>query len=589
MIYMRLADKKTVKRILESYLIAFALMNVCGRKTTDVFTVIFFVVAYILLGKRVQNASKRDSLIGILTAGLFTAFYVLGNWEALTGGLTNKLFLAFYFGCTLLGLASLFYEGILCVLVNSSNIIIFDGKRDFPIKGFLLSAVLIFLCMLPFLLTNFPAVMTPDSLSQYRQVYGTEALNNHHPWAHTLLFSLFYHIGFAVTQETYSAIAFYTVAQMILVAACISYVWCALYEMGLKKKYCIIGMLLFVIYPYNLIYGVTIWKDILFSMSVLVLSITVFRIHCFLQEGKPAKEIVRDLILYIVCGLGMCILRHNGFYAFVAAAFCFLFIFKKYRKVFAPVTIAIVGMGFLINGPIMNIAGVTPGNYAYKLCIPLQQIGRVVADGCELSREETDALEKINTLDYIPENYQKGGADPMFAWVIYGNQDYLVKNKAEYFKLWVRIGLRYPGKYIQAFLDQTKGYWYPMEPEQVVYFGITENEDGLSSQAVLKGPVVIKLHEILSKLYTIFPLYGILYSMGGMFWLFLLLMAISLRNKKKSAWTAGIPLFFLMLTVFIAVPLVADIRYGYPLLVSIPVVAATTFYDKKKESYSLHS
>ena len=298
MIYMRLADKKTVKRILESYLIAFALMNVCGRKTTDVFTVIFFVVAYILLGKRVQNASKRDSLIGILTAGLFTAFYVLGNWEALTGGLTNKLFLAFYFGCTLLGLASLFYEGILCVLVNSSNIIIFDGKRDFPIKGFLLSAVLIFLCMLPFFLTNFPAVMTPDSLSQYRQVYGTEALNNHHPWTHTLLFSLFYHIGFAVTQETYSAIAFYTVAQMILVAACISYVWCALYEMGLKKKYCVIGMLLFVIYPYNLIYGVTIWKDILFSMSVLVLSITVFRIHCFLREGKPAKEIVRDLILY---------------------------------------------------------------------------------------------------------------------------------------------------------------------------------------------------------------------------------------------------------------------------------------------------
>ena len=138
-------------------------------------------------------------------------------------------------------------------------------------------------------------------------------------------------------------------------------------------------------------------------------------------------------------------------------------------------------------------------------------------------------------------------------------------------------------------MDQTKGYWYPMEPEQVVYFGITENEDGLSSKAVLKGPVVIKLHEILSKLYTIFPLYGILYSMGGMFWLFLLLMAISLRNKNKSAWTAGIPLFFLMLTVFIAVPLVADIRYGYPLLVSIPFVAATPFYDKKKESCSLHS
>ena len=117
-----------------------------------------------------------------------------------------------------------------------------------------------------------------------------------------------------------------------------------------------------------------------------------------------------------------------------------------------------------------------------------------------------------------------------------------------------------------------------MDPEQVVYFGITENENGLVSQPVIKGPAAIKFHELLTKLYTIFPLYGILYSMGGMLWIFLLLMATAIRNRNDGAWITGIPLLLLTLTLFIAVPLVADIRYGYPLLNTVPLVAAFTFY-----------
>lgn len=572
---------------MESYLITFALMNACGRATTDIFTLIFFVVAFSLLGKKAKAQQKKDRVISVATAGVFTAFYVSGNYQALTGGLTNKMFLVFYFGCTIAGLFALFYEGVLFVLVNSTKPVLFEEKKAFPVKGFLMAVGIVFLCMVPFLLTNFPAVMTPDSLSQYRQVAGREGLNDHHPWMHTLLFSLFYHIGFGITKDTYMAIAFYTVAQMLFVSISVAYVWCTLYEMGLKKKYCVTGILLFLIYPYNLIYGVTIWKDILFSMAVLVLTITVFRLHCLAKEEKFGKAAVRDLILYCVCAFFMCMLRHNGFYAFLAAAVIFLIVFRKQWKIFGTVTLAVLCICFLVNGPVMDAAKVKPGNFAYKICIPLQQIARVVADGCELTQEQTEALEKINIPEYIPEHYQRGGADPMFAWVIYGNQEYLVENLPSYLKLWIEIGLQYPQKYVQAFLDQTKGYWYPMDPEQVVYFGITENDDGLTSQAILSGPAVIKFHELLTKLYTIFPLYGMFYSMGGMLWIFLLLMAVAIRNKNEGAVIAGVPLFLLTLTLFIAVPLVADIRYGYPLLIAVPLVAAITFYGKKKETCSL--
>lgn len=580
---MNLKDRGFWKRILESYLIAFALMNACGRRTTDLFTVLFFVTAYGLLGKKAVVREKKDCVISGALACILTAFYVLGNYEALSGGLSNKLFLLFYLGCTITGLLVLFYEGVLAVLINSTRICLFEEKKAFPLKGFIADSAVIFLCMVPFLLTNFPGVMTPDSLAQYRQAAGISAYNDHHPWMHTLLIELFYKIGYAVTGDVYLGIAFYTVAQMLLVSLSVSYVWSALYEMGLKRGYSIIGAALFVICPYNLIYGVTMWKDILFSMAVMVLVVTLFRMYCLIKEGIPAKRMLRDWVLYVVCGFFMCMLRHNGFYAFLVMMFLLAVVFRSQWKIFVPVTAAVVVLCFVIKGPVMNAAEVEPGKYAYKVCMPLQQIARVITDGCELTEEETALLEKINTIDYIPENYQRGGADPMFAWVIYGDQQYLVEHQTEYLKLWISIGLRYPGKYIEAFLDQTKGYWYPMDPEQVVYFGITENENGLVSQPVLKGPAVIKFHELLTKLYTIFPLFGILYSMGGMFWIFLLLMAIAVRNRNDGAWIAGIPVLLLTLTLFIAVPLVADIRYGYPLLITVPLVAAFTFYKPKVE------
>ena len=50
-------------RLVESYLIAFALMNACGRRTTDIFTVIFFVAVYVLLKKMPQTQLKNDLII----------------------------------------------------------------------------------------------------------------------------------------------------------------------------------------------------------------------------------------------------------------------------------------------------------------------------------------------------------------------------------------------------------------------------------------------------------------------------------------------------------------------------------------------
>lgn len=568
-------------RLVESYLIAFALMNACGRRTTDIFTVIFFVAVYVLLKKMPQTQLKNDLIIAKVCAGIFTMCYVLGNKEALSGGLTNRLFLIFYLGCTIVGLFFLFYRCVLWVLVNSTKVRAFEQEKSFSVKSWLGGSGILFLCMVPFLLTNYPGVMTPDSLNQYRQAAGIEGYSDHHPWLHTMLIKLFYELGLMISGNEYFAISCYTIVQMLLVALGIGYVWTTLYELGLKRKYCIAGMVLFAIYPYNLIYAVTIWKDILFTVSVLVLTITLFRMH--LQVNEDKNICCRDLVMYAVCGFFMTMLRHNGFYAFLVSCPVLIWAMRKKWKQLVPVTILILITCFVIKGPVMNSAGVEPGKLAFKLCLPLQQVGRVISDGCDLTPEEIATIEKINVISYVKENYQKGGADPMFAWVIYGNQEYLQENMGEYLQLWISLGMKYPDKYLQAFVDLTKGYWYPMDPEQVLYFGITENENGLVAQPILNGPIIIKIHELLTKLYTIFPMYGIMYSMGAMLWLFILLFAIAGRNKNYGVWVAGLPLLLLTLTLFIAVPLVADIRYGYPLLVTIPSIMALTFRNVQED------
>jgi len=465
-------------KLLESYLIAFALMNACGRRTTDVFTVVFFVIAYLLLKRMPTIQQKKDSLIAGICACIFTVCYVLGNKEALSGGLTNKLFLLFYFGCTTAGLFFLFYRCVLWVLVNSTKIKIFEGRRVFPFQMFWGFAGILFLCMIPLFLSNYPAIMTPDSLSQYRQAAGIGGYSDHHPWFHTLIFQFCYKVGLLISGNEYFAIACYTLVQMLLVSFSIGYVWSAFYELGLKKKYCIVGVALFAIYPYNLIYAVTIWKDVLFSMSVLVLTITLYRL--FLEIKAEEKLKLRDMIIYSLSSFLMCMLRHNGFYAFVVTCPILLWIMRKKWRQIVPVTILVIAAAVMIKGPIANAAGVEPGTFALKLSVPLQQVGRVIADGCELTEEEVAIIEKINIISYIEENYQKGGSDSMVAWVVYGNSDYLLENKGEYLDLWISLGIKYPGKYLQAFIDLTKGYWYPMDPEQVVFFGITENKMGLS-------------------------------------------------------------------------------------------------------------
>ena len=204
--------------------------------------------------------------------------------------------------------------------------------------------------------------------------------------------------------------------------------------------------------------------------------------------------------------------------------------------------------------------------------IPLQQIGRTVSQGGEISDADVSELEKINSLIYIQNNYEPGGADNMIQWLVAGDSKYFEGHKLNYLGVWLRIGIKNPMSYLKAYADQTKGYYTTMMPEQIAYYGILPNEDELSNEPVLGAGVRIKINELCSKIQNMVPVYGIFYSMGACLLLLILWLAVAVLKGEKYKLSVAVPVLALTLTILIATPLVADLRYAYPLMLAFPTL-----------------
>lgn len=588
--------KVLIKNIMAAFLATFAVFNVCGLESGNILLGVVFLAAFYFAG-HIRKNSKKEGVIAICLALIYTASYAIYVRETIAGGLENKLFAAVYVTFTILGLYIIFYMAILKILQFFEKTSYTEGRPDVqnPWKIWAIYTLILFVCMLPLLILNYPGTMTVDSFNQLEQVWGTRAYNDHHPWVHTMIIKFWYDIGYGISGDVYIGIATYTVFQMIAVAASVAYAIASLNRAGAGRMCRILVALGCILYPYNAAYSITMWKDVLFAACVLAFTVALYIVVCVKANSKAA---IGDYIVMTISGIGMCLLRHNGLYAYIGTALVCLVAgliaaHKNTEKNGCNIRVLITGAIIfaatiitvcIVRGPITRANNVIEGEYVYNVCVPLQQIARVVSDGKEIAQEDRDWLERINTIEYIENNYLPHGADNMFCWVLYGDKDYFYSHKGEFFSLWMRLGLKYPKEYMEAFFDQTQGYYTTMAPEQVAYYGILPNEDNLEPRPLIAGPLQIKCNELMDKIYTMFPVYGIMYSMGAVFLLCLLGIGICVvRNDYRKIFIFA-PVILLIGTVVIATPLVADLRYAFPLMLTMPSLIAMCLHNLRVEN-----
>ncbi len=577
----------TIKHLLLSFLITVTMMHWLHYTSFHILGALVFALAAGLLAAYDRLLTDKAPDRTILKTGaaiglFFTAATILADRDNLFAGIHSRLFLAAYSLIFLGGFACLYIASTTAVLIAASHVSfcekvpaegVGDPKGDLPGRHpFLVTFLVCVLCWAVWLLSEYPGVMTVDSLHQYGQLTGRIPLSDQHPYVHTFLIGALYNIGLAVTGSTTHAIAFYTVFQMIACAAVTGFLMMTLVRFGLKRGFRWGILAFFALYPVNGAYSVTMWKDILFSYVTLLFVTLLVRLVLAGEKGDTRISRV-DAVLFAITGILFSVLRSNGFYAYVVTIPFLLICLKAFRRQQIVLHVIVILSVLVIKIPIANAVTEAKPEFIESLSIPVQTVARVYADSEPVSDEMDATWNRIMDTDRIPEVYEPHCSDHMKNLVRLGDPKELEEHKGTYLKAWITFGLQHPLSYIKGYIDTTRGYWYPDVPNLTIGFdeSIAPNDYGLAGAPVLKGSAWMKVRELILKLPQEIPLYGLPESCGAITWALLILFGIALVKRGKAAAACFVPCFAIFLTLMMATPVTNEYRYAYPMLLSLPM------------------
>ncbi len=583
-----------LKIFVKTFLSLFAIMRVTGMTVKNPCSLILFLILLYVFTKLHSDQVEShivsgDLTLSVLISVLFSTFTLSATYQTVLGGMTSGLFCAGILLLTGAGLLIVYYYLTIWFLQTASGVTLTGSGYSYAWIPYF-AAVICLLCWLPYFLYEYPGVMTPDSIHQYAQVIGAYELSNHHAVIHTALIGLFYNIGLSITGDMHTGLALYTIAQMIFMASAAGYVVRTLQKADVVMPVLLITIGFYALMPYNGAYAVTMWKDIPFAGCMTIFAAALMR---FLLRGSFAassdavpklrvSEYFTLLIPYVLSGTMLCLLRTNGWYVFVVSAPLILIVYRKWLKVMLPVHLTILVFVFFVKYPVMHVYEIPQADFVESLSIPVQQIARVIADGESLTEREAAYIDTLLDIEQIPTAYQPDCSDNIKNLIRQKGIDTLESDKSKFFQMWFSIGIEHPKAYFDAYVAQTNGYWYPDVDYAVgLADGIYPNEFGLSWQPVIRGPIIIKIKELLFKLPEILPLYALLWSMGFLLWLLLLVAALSLRIGKPANALICLPFLLLMVTLCIATPVATEFRYAYAAFYALPLLVISPFvYDK---------
>lgn len=233
-------------------------------------------------------------------------------------------------------------------------------------------------------------------------------------------------------------------------------------------------------------------------------------------------------------------------------------------------------LSFVLKHPLLEQLNVTPPDTIESLSIPAQQVSRVVAEQHPLEKWERDTLSKIIDIDEIPDAYQPFISDPIKNLVREkGNQNLLQENKRDYIKLYFSLGYKYPGVYIRAWIDQTKGYWNAGYDYWLWSNALIKNEFGITR--TIRNTFLNNLLTVYLFLYAEIQALRLFISIGLFVWLDLFMLYIALLRKDLVGTFMTLPVLITVLSLLIATPVFSEFRYIYAAFCVFPTVAAIVF------------
>ena len=444
-------------------------------------------------------------------------------------------------------------------------------------------AALLFLFWLPYLLTYWPGFIFGDSIQSLSQALGFSALQNHHPVFYTLFIKTCIDIAHSFGFSTTTGCALYSLLQMGFMAWCLSFLSCWL---GTRTTKSILTPIIAVILgasPYVATYSVAMWKDPMFSASLIIVTLLL----CDLILSLHAKRSMSAawLIGYLVFLLIMTFIRSNGIYIslLILFALCAFALFRRNsncRRSIITVCVATAFVSasyFVITGPVYRAMQVIPASQAETVGVPLNQMARVAALSGNLTESDLAYLDELLPLDLYQSTYRPCCTD-LLKWDPNFNPDAL---SHDFLQHWLAIGIKNPGIYLDAWIMQTFGWWTINQPNAINY---QNNIEGGAPRN--NSPEEISFLQIYPKnllktdvAENIFPMNEWSIPAGVIFWgVLYFTMCALVSQRARDLLLALTPTVGLVFTLLIASPIWYWPRYALALQLLIPFYGTLFFW-----------
>lgn len=575
--------KKNIKNIIAiilSIILVLFIWHTFLINGNTVILIILFLIFYNFFKQLLNKIEKRKvvicSIISILFALIELICTSINNDYTLNNILDKWIILNF------LGYAILAWSSILLIynMFENNNLQVKNiklGKYEILSDSnfsFFINIVLILLAWLPYFLKYYPGLLTADSCAQIAQALGIAQLTNHHPIFHTGIISMFINTGKLFLGDMNKSVALYIIFQMIAMATAFSIVLKYISKKNAPLIVRIVILLYYMFYPINALFSITMWKDILFAGIIPIYVILTIEL---INNPKNFLEKRKFIFYYVIVSILVMFLRNNGLYIVILNLPIIILILKKYWKKMITISLIILLMYFSLKTIIFGIFNVKNGSVGEMLSIPLQQIARTK----KYHKEEMDieTIEKINKFfkcENIEEKYNPIISDPVKAEL---NSDYFDNNKIEFLKLWVKLLKEYFKDYVESFISNSYGYYYPEAKYWVANRTMEENNMGISQHSLIKGKLVSKIDSIIEK--RDIPIISMLFSIGMMFWMIVISLGYEILKKDYKNAISYFIIFVLWLTI-IASPVFCEYRYAYPMFTTFPVYLSLNFAKKEK-------
>ena len=559
-----------------SFIVYFSICNQTVLVPYNMLSVMLFVVIYYFIYKvNLDNKYKKELIV----------FSLIFSFVILSGGFLfrDRYSPVMNFFDELLKLSNIVYligNGILIYSILSLIVPwIVDYKlptreKNIP-RLFLISFLVILICYIPYFIIFFPGLLTADSLTGLNMILKIYPVTDSHTLLHLLFMYIPFKVGTLLFNNINMSVGLISLTQMIVMALTFAYTIKFLKSRKVPNIVLIIMVLFYGLLPVNGFYSITLWKDIIFSCSIVL-----FTIECFKLIERKNNITFKNSYMFIIVSLLVVFTRNNAIYMYVVLSMVSIIVFKKNLKVIVPMLLIVFATYVVVKGPVFNALKIEKSSSTEYIAIPLQQIGRMAYKDVKFTKKEKELIDKLIPLEELKKSYNPEITDSIKFNKKYNTKEF-EKNKKEYFELWMNLCLKHPATAIEAYLTTTLGYWYPGVEYWVTTAQIDKNDLGVHTYSFVPKSFRNKFKHIISNR---IPLIGFFNCIGFCFWLIFTAMYITVKKKGKRILYIYVPVLGVWLTLLIAAPVFAEFRYTYSALLCLPIYIGLIFsnYSEKK-------